>query len=186
MAERSSWTGSAADLLRAGADRNSEGVSRLGTGWPKHPRALAGRLRRAQTFLRALGIEVAFGRGRAGSRVIRMHTPLAHTVSSAGKHGLGAGPPPLQPADDVCGNNYCPDLVGPYRSGRPPSRLLTMLTVLTQRPPFGESGRVGRSGRVGCKCASLFPDTGRCCASSRTISFDLRILYIPPHRCHGI
>ena len=124
MAERSSWTGSAADLLRAGADRNSEGVSRLGTGWPKHPRALAGRLRRAQTFLRALGIEVAFGReGRAGSRVIRMHTTLAHTVStvsSAGKHGLGAGPPPPQPADDVCGNNYRPDLVGPCPIGQAP------------------------------------------------------------------
>ena len=67
MAERSSWMGSAADLLRAGADRSSDGISRYGIGWPKNPRALAGRLRRAQTFLRAAGIEVAFGReGRAG------------------------------------------------------------------------------------------------------------------------
>src|SRR6266540_7424703 len=33
------------------------------------------RLRRAQTFLRVRGIEVAFGReGRAGTRVIRIHT----------------------------------------------------------------------------------------------------------------
>ena len=36
MAERGSWRGSAADLLRGE------------TGWPKNPRALAGRLRRAQ------------------------------------------------------------------------------------------------------------------------------------------
>jgi hypothetical protein len=38
---------------------------------------------RAQTFLRALGIDIAFGReGRAGSRVIRMHTTVANTVST--------------------------------------------------------------------------------------------------------
>jgi hypothetical protein len=83
MAERSSWAGSAADLLHAGADRSSEGVLRGSADWPRNPRALAGRLRRAQTFLRALGIEVAFGReGRAGSRVIRIHTTLANTVST--------------------------------------------------------------------------------------------------------
>ena len=38
MAERSSWMGSAADLLRAGADRSSDGISRYGAGWPKNPR----------------------------------------------------------------------------------------------------------------------------------------------------
>jgi hypothetical protein len=41
------------------------------SGWPKNPRALAGRLRRAQTFLRTLGIEIVFGReGRLGTRTI--------------------------------------------------------------------------------------------------------------------
>src|SRR6516165_8142705 len=49
------------------AKRNSSGSS-----WAKNPRALAGRLRRAQTFLRTLGIEVTFSReGRTGSRMIR-------------------------------------------------------------------------------------------------------------------
>ena len=52
-------------------------------GWPKNPRALAGRLRRAQTFLRALGIAITFsGEGRAGTRVIRMRTSLESTVST--------------------------------------------------------------------------------------------------------
>src|SRR5262245_43038440 len=78
VAERSSWTGSAADLLRAGADRNSISSP---TGWPKNPRALAGRLRRAQTFLRALGIDIAFSReGRAGSRIIRIRATQENTV----------------------------------------------------------------------------------------------------------
>src|SRR5437660_99006 len=58
MAERSSWTGSAADLLRASAGRGGEGSSTDRTGWPSNPRALAGRLRRAQTPLRAVGIEI--------------------------------------------------------------------------------------------------------------------------------
>src|SRR5262249_23989834 len=49
-------------LLQAGTSR---------PGWPKSPRALAGRLRRAQTFLGTLGIEIAFGReGRLETRTI--------------------------------------------------------------------------------------------------------------------
>jgi hypothetical protein len=74
MAERSSWAGSAADLLRASGDLSRDGIGSDRTGWPSNPRALAGRLRRAQTSLRALGIEIAFSReGHAGSRIIRIH-----------------------------------------------------------------------------------------------------------------
>ena len=89
MAERSAWTGCAADLLRTEADLAGNGASRGSSGWPKNPRALAGRLRRVQTALRTLGIEVTFGReGRAGTRIIiRMsrapETPSAPTAASA-------------------------------------------------------------------------------------------------------
>src|SRR5262249_18004358 len=62
MAGRSSWMGSAADFLRAGDDRYSAGILSGRMGWPKNPRALAGRLRRAQTLLRALDIEISFSR----------------------------------------------------------------------------------------------------------------------------
>jgi hypothetical protein len=62
MSERPSWTGSAADLLRVSVGRSSDRIPKDGTGWAKNPRALAGHLRRAQTFLRALGIEIAFSR----------------------------------------------------------------------------------------------------------------------------
>src|SRR5262249_8968834 len=72
MTERSSWTGSAADFLRMSLDHFSDrSISRGNGGWPKNPRVLAGHLRRAQTFLRTLGIHIAFSReGRAGTRVI--------------------------------------------------------------------------------------------------------------------
>ena len=64
MADKAQWRGSASDLLQVGTNRS---------GWPKTPRALAGRLRRTQAFLRTLGIEIAFGReGRLGTRRIRI------------------------------------------------------------------------------------------------------------------
>src|SRR5439155_25937357 len=90
MAERSGWTGSAADLLRA-ADFAGDEIWKTSAGWPKTPRALAGRLRRAQTFLRALGIDISFSReGQAGNRIIRMRATTANTVSivsSIGNNG---------------------------------------------------------------------------------------------------
>src|SRR5262245_54877013 len=115
MAERSSWTGSAADLLRAGADRGSDGGSdRTGCG---NPRALAGRLRRAQTFLRALGIDIAFSReGRTGSRIIRIRATQENTVSTVSSV---CNQPSPEPAGDCCDDNARPDLVGPcpFRQG---------------------------------------------------------------------
>ena len=66
------WSGSASDLLRLCAESAREDTS-MDLPWAKNPRALAGRLRRAQTFLRMLDIEIAFGReGRSGARMIRM------------------------------------------------------------------------------------------------------------------
>jgi hypothetical protein len=73
MAERRTWTGTASDLLRAATDLSGEGASWRSAGLPRNPRALAGRLRRAQTFLRTLGIGITFSReGRAGTRMIHM------------------------------------------------------------------------------------------------------------------
>jgi hypothetical protein len=72
MVDRTTWAGSASDLLRLFAEGARNAISR-GPAWAKNPRALAGRLRRAQTFLRTLGIEITFSReGREGTRIIRM------------------------------------------------------------------------------------------------------------------
>jgi hypothetical protein len=54
-----------------------------GAAWAKNPRVLAGRLRRAQTFLRTLGIEITFSReGRTGTRMIRVSTSPHNSVSA--------------------------------------------------------------------------------------------------------
>jgi hypothetical protein len=122
MAERSGWTGSAADLLRA-ADFAGNEVWKTSAGWPKTPRALAGRLRRAQTFLRTLGIEVTFSRqGRAGTRMISVSTsaepPSAPSAGSA-----------------IMGLDWIkPSLLVPKEYA---AIVRTMLTVLTQTPPLG-------------------------------------------------
>jgi len=53
MADRAQWTGRASDLLQAGTNRSL---------WPQSARALAGRLRRAQTLFRTLGIKIVSDR----------------------------------------------------------------------------------------------------------------------------
>jgi hypothetical protein len=117
MSERSSWTGSAADLLQASAERSQTSDS---IGWPKNPRALAGHLRRAQTFLRALGIDIAFSReGRAGKRVIRMRTSVENTVSTVSSVRDGGLEPGLEqhssgPASAVPSSCGTPDPAGAY------------------------------------------------------------------------
>jgi hypothetical protein len=83
MIDRSVWTGSASDLLRLCTESARE-EHHTGTTWAKNPRALAGRLRRAQTFLRTLGIEITFWReGRMGTRMIKVSTRAENCVSSA-------------------------------------------------------------------------------------------------------
>jgi hypothetical protein len=91
MATRTVWTGTASDLLGALAETAGARIAQSKT-WPDSPRALAGRLRRAATFLRKVGIEVTFWReGRARTRTIRLTaapengggTPSAPSARSA-------------------------------------------------------------------------------------------------------
>jgi len=92
MATRTVWTGTASDLLGALAEVEGERVVKSRT-WPDSPRALAGRLRRAATFLRKIGIEIGFAReGRARTRTI--HITTAHALPGL-EH---AGAPPSEPS----------------------------------------------------------------------------------------
>ncbi len=72
MATRTEWTGTASDLLGALSEEVGETVRRVKT-WPVTPRALSGRMRRAATFLRKVGIDIVFAKeGRARTRTIRI------------------------------------------------------------------------------------------------------------------
>ena len=84
MVNRDHWIGTASDFLLLADKLQRQEVLIRRPDWPRTPRALAGRLRRAQTSLRALGIDIAFQReGREGSRIIRMRGLSSGSSASA-------------------------------------------------------------------------------------------------------
>lgn len=92
MITRTVWTGTASDLLGALTEVVGERVAKSKT-WPESPRALAGRLRRAATFLRKIGIETGFEReGRARTRVINISTTPSHPAPESGGVRPSASP----------------------------------------------------------------------------------------------
>jgi len=88
---RTVWTGNASNLLGALGEMVGERVTKS-KAWPDSPRALAGRLRRAATFLRKIGIDIVFGReGRARTRTIRI--TVTPSPSSSEWNGIFASAP---------------------------------------------------------------------------------------------
>jgi hypothetical protein len=61
MASRTEWTGTATELLSALSNITGE-AERKSKTWPTAPNKLSGRLRRAATFLRQIGITIEYGR----------------------------------------------------------------------------------------------------------------------------
>ncbi|MGE3064904.1 MAG: hypothetical protein AB7K67_04925 [Hyphomicrobiaceae bacterium] len=97
MAARTEWTGTASELLGALAEMAGDRIAKAKT-WPDSPRALAGRLRRAATFLRKIGIEIGFEReGRARTRTIRITT--ASKSASPATEGVRPSASSAPPAD---------------------------------------------------------------------------------------
>ena len=114
------WTGSASDLLRLCAESARDETS-IGPAWAKNPRALAGRLRRAQTFLRTLGIEITFSReGRAG------------TKNDQGEHDCGRIASVPSASSVLPRRNGSGGAPAVLSAENRQSGLQTMLTVLTQ------------------------------------------------------
>ena len=99
MASRNHWAGTASDFLQAVDKLQRQDALIRRPDWPRTPRALAGRLRRAQTSLRAMGIDIAFHReGREGSKIIRMRgpasePPVSSATSAPAKQDLETEPP---------------------------------------------------------------------------------------------
>jgi hypothetical protein len=91
MVNRDEWAGTASDFLLAANTLQRQEAAIRRPDWPRTPRALAGRLRRAQTSLRAIGINIGFQReGRNGSRIIRMcgRSSASPESSTTPKHHL--------------------------------------------------------------------------------------------------
>ena len=119
MMTRTVWTGTASELLGALAEIAGERVAKAKT-WPDSPRALAGRLRRAATFLRKIGIQIGFEReGRARTRIIHITT----TAQSSAPEEGGAQPsassvPSAYPPKANPANRFPPRADGRRSCGR--------------------------------------------------------------------
>lgn len=98
ITERTEWTGTASDLQGALAAVVDERIMKSKAS-PDSPRALSGRLRRAATFLRKVGIEVTFTReGRGRSRDIHMTgTPVFLARERGGARPSAPSAPSAQP-----------------------------------------------------------------------------------------
>jgi hypothetical protein len=87
------WRGTASQLLEA-LNRNVSEAVRKSPRWPKHPSAMGNRLRRAATFLRMRGIDVATSReAGTGRRIIE----ITKTTPSADAAVTGVTPPVSSP-----------------------------------------------------------------------------------------
>jgi hypothetical protein len=107
MATRTEWTGKASDLLGALGEVVGERGVKSKT-WPDSPRALSGRLRRAATFLRKIGIETSFGReGRARTRTISITTDSAPENEGMRPSTPSASSAPTEKASSA--NGFAPD-----------------------------------------------------------------------------
>lgn len=107
MTTRTEWTGTASELLGALAEIAGERVAKAKT-WPDSPRALAGRLRRAATFLRKIGIDIGFEReGRARTRTIRLTTtPKSASPETRGAQPSASSAPPTDRVKARFGNGF--------------------------------------------------------------------------------
>jgi hypothetical protein len=97
---RTEWTGTASELLGALAEMAGERIAKS-KSWPDSPRALAGRLRRAATFLRKIGIDITFGReGRARTRIIHITTTAQSSSrpEAGGPRASSSSAPSADPA----------------------------------------------------------------------------------------
>jgi hypothetical protein len=76
MEERTSWEGTASDLMHA-LEKIADERTKNMHGWPKGAHILSGRLKRSAPSLRATGIDVAFpgegSRGKKGRQIVIEH-----------------------------------------------------------------------------------------------------------------
>ncbi len=94
VAEGTEWRGTATELLRTLSAVVGERVSKT-RSWPESARALSGRLRRAATSLRQVGIDITFQKeGRARKRMIRISREADSTGTLPSRPSAPSSPEP--------------------------------------------------------------------------------------------
>jgi hypothetical protein len=86
MADREEWHGTPSELHEALKEHVSE-TTQKSKAWPKAPNKLSGRLKRAATFLRAVGIHVEIGWGKSKGRAVVLRWVAQGRESTVGTVG---------------------------------------------------------------------------------------------------
>jgi hypothetical protein len=102
MATRTYWEGTAAELLHQLSLSFDDDRIVRSDAWPKLPHFLSGKLRRAASFLRRAGINVAEGGrvGKQGTRMIRLTTIRAGEAAEPGNSASAASAASAKPRGD--------------------------------------------------------------------------------------
>ncbi|EYD75384.1 hypothetical protein Rumeso_03031 [Rubellimicrobium mesophilum DSM 19309] len=106
MADRTEWVGTATDLLAELTRIAGERAAKAKT-WPDGPRALSGRLKRAATFLRKVGIEIDHvkGKGKSPARLIHLATQATAGLTDSGAQRPSEPSEPSAPLTKLNGIN---------------------------------------------------------------------------------
>jgi hypothetical protein len=153
MATRVDWEGTAANLLDELAAVAGEKVSK-GKEWPTSPRGLSGRLRRASTFVRKIGIGVAFTREpHTRTRIITL------TIEKTGK----TPSPPSPSSQGLFFNDLAGTVAGTIQLSQkpPPSPVSSSNNPLKNHKENGGDGGDGRNpthSSAQCACCGGKPD----------------------------
>jgi hypothetical protein len=120
MATRTEWSGTASELLGALGEAAGETVRKSKSKtWPDTPHALSGRLRRAMTFLRKVGIEITYSReGRARTRTIYIAAAPENTGALPSASSASPALPAIAPQDGEAAADGA-DANAPSDSDRP-------------------------------------------------------------------
>ena len=131
MNARTEWTGTASDLLDALDEEVGEKVRKSKT-WPSSARALSGRVRRAATFLRKVGIDITFEReGRARTRTIRVTRKLDDAPTRPSAPSASCAESPKAPRNNGFGDGDARTVATPADANVDP---MPPGTVRTDRP----------------------------------------------------
>lgn len=167
MATRTEWTGTASELLGALAEVAGERVAKS-KAWPDSPRGLSGRLRRAATFLRKIGIEMRFEKeGRARRRTIRITTGPTSASETGGVRPSASSAPSARPSDIIPDNGLdAPEArtVGAHADGTTDGNGPTVRAVRLKNHDMPDADGVDAN-----RSAHSAPGNHDCCPMARTV-----------------
>lgn len=140
MAGHKQWQGTATQLLGTLTTDAGETIAKA-KEWPKTPRTLSGRLRRASTFLRKVGIKVAFEKATGGTRVITLTRGTATPSGAETPNGADlSGRPQSQAKENETADETEPDKAGNLAPLPPLPPLGAQAQALGSGAPSGASG----------------------------------------------